>query len=139
MSDDAVRRFVSQVAAATALLDREKTNVRSSLDALDRAVRVVAEFAVDNRAATVSSLRSATRIVQAVLERRSDLEEVLEVMPLALQNLQRVDDDRRLVVRFPPTALLPLGEQLAEVCASLPLDLCAVLGGTDPLGKAVLP
>lgn len=134
-----VDRFVEQVAGASDLLDDEKGDIRTSLDALDRAVRVVAAFAVDNREATVASLRSATRIVEAVMERRAALEEVLEVMPLALQNLQRVDDDGRLVVRMPTTALLPLGEELAEICQSLPLDLCAVIGGIDPNGKVAAP
>lgn len=127
-----VRRFVDQVSAATVLLDQERGNVRSSLDALDRAVRVVAEFAVDNRAETVSSLQSTTRVLRSVLERRADLEEVLEVMPLALQNLQQTEDDGRLVVRLQSTALLPLGDALADLCASLPLGLCELLGGTDP-------
>ena len=134
-----VDRFVDQVAGATDLLDDEKGTIRATLDALDRAVRVVARFAVDNRRATVASLRSATRIIEAVMERRADLEEVLEVMPLALQNLQRVDDDGRLVVRMPATALLPLGEELAELCQSLPLGLCEVIGGIDPFGKAATP
>ena len=133
-----VRRFVAQVSDAAALLDRERGNVRASLDALDRAVALVAELAVDNRGEIVSSMRAATGLMETVLDRRTDLEEVLAVMPLALQNLQRAEDDGRLTVRLPATALLPLGDALGDLCAALPLDLCTIIGGTDPSGRAVV-
>lgn len=127
-----VRRFLRRVAQGSALLDDQRTEFRASLRSLDSAVHTVAEFAVRNRGQIVKALNGSADIMDALLEKEQQLSEVLEVMPLALQNLARTDDHGRVPMRIDPTILAPLGEQLSQVCTSLPLDLCDLVGGTDP-------
>ena len=127
-----VRKFLGRVAEGSALLNDQRTEFRDSLRALDRAVRTVAEFAVKNRGQLVKALDGSADIMDALMEKQAQLAEVLEVMPLALQNLQRTNDNGRVPMRIDPTILLPLGEQISAVCDALPAGLCDLIGGTDP-------
>ena len=78
-----------QVAQGTSLLNDQRQEFRATLRALDRAVRTVAEFAVQNREEIVATLNGSADVMETVLDRQQQLAEILEVMPLALQNLQR--------------------------------------------------
>ncbi len=127
-----VRTFLRRVAQGSALLDDQRKEFRASLRALDRAVHTVAAFAVKNRGQIVKALDGSADIMSAVLKKQRQLSEVLEVMPLALQNLARTDDHGRVPMRIDPTILAPLGDQLSQLCPSLPLNLCDLVLGTDP-------
>lgn len=138
-NDDTVRRFVDQVADASSLLADERGNFRSALRALDRAVTVVAKFAVDNRDDVVETFQQSTEVFRTMLGKRQALAEILRVMPVALQNLERLPvSGGRLPTRVDPLVIAPLGNELRELCEHLPLGLCDLLSGTDPLG-GVLP
>jgi phospholipid/cholesterol/gamma-HCH transport system substrate-binding protein len=127
-----VRKFLRRVAQGSALLDDQRTEFRASLRSLDRAVHTVAAFAVKNRGQIVKALDGSADVMDALLKKQRQLSEVLEVMPLALQNLARTDNHGRVPMRIDPTILAPLGEQLSQVCTNLPLNLCDLVGGTDP-------
>lgn len=131
--EQTTRRFIQQVSEGTTILAEERGNFRRALRALDRAVTVVAQFAVDNRAEIVRGLDGTTAIMRQLMSREDRIAEILEVMPLALENLTRVDRDGRLSVRIDPLILVPLTEQLGRICEALPLDLCANLGTDPPL------
>ena len=137
-NDDTVRRFIDQVSEASSLLAGERDNFRRALRALDRAVTVVARFAVDNRDAVVDTFDSSTKVFETMLSRREALSEVLRVMPVALENLMRLPVDGRIPTRADPLVIGPLGNELRKLCERLPLGLCDLLSGTDPLG-GVLP
>lgn len=131
--------FITQVSTASEQLAGERTNLRSALDALQRAVTEVARFAVDNRADLVGSIRSAGKVISSVTSRQKQLEEILDVMPLALQNLQRVSDGQNLRVRLTPAALINLGDLLQTVCKQTPArPLCAALGPVGDLLDGIL-
>lgn len=131
--ESTAREFIRQVTEATDLLADERENFRTALRSLDRAVTVVAQFAVDNRAEIVQALDGSTRLMRTILDKQGALTEILRVMPLALQNLQRARDGDRLPVIFDPVALDPLGGILGDICDQLPPAICNLLG-TDPLG-----
>lgn len=126
------RTFIQQVSRASRQLADQRVTFRTALRSIDRAVTVVADFAVKNRAEVVEALGGTTAVMRTVLERKRALIEILEVMPLALQNLARAKDNGRIPVRIDPSVLLPLGSQLRELCDQLPGPLCDLLGGTDP-------
>ena len=131
-----VDRFIGQVSSATGQLADERDNLRTALTSLDRAVTLVARFAVDNRATLTRSMRNATGIVDSVLQRRQQLEEILDVMPAGLQNLQRLPSDGRLPVRISPIYLLPLSDELTKLCEAISKPLCDTLGSAgDVLGQ----
>lgn len=130
-----VDRFIGQVSSATGQLADERDNLRAALTSLDRAVTLVARFAVDNRATITRSMRNATGIIDSVLSRRQQLEEILDVMPAGLQNLQRLPSDGRLPVRISPIYLLPLSDELTKLCEAISKPLCDTLGSVgDVLG-----
>ena len=134
-NDDTVRTFIDQVAEASELLADERGNFRSALRALDRAVTVVAQFAVDNRDQVVDSFDNATKVFRTMLGKRKSLEEILRVMPVALENLVRLPTPTgRIPTRVDPLVIAPLGNELRKLCQLLPLGLCDLLSGTDPLG-----
>ena len=131
-NEQTVRKFLRRVSQGTALLNDQRTEFRGTLRALDRAVRTVAAFAVKNREQIVATLDGSADVMDAVLDRQQQLAEILEVMPLALQNLQRATHGDRVPMRIDPLVIAPLGEQLSQVCDQLPGDLSDLVCGLDP-------
>ena len=131
-NDQTVRTFVDQVADASSLLADERGNFRKALRALDRAVTVVAQFAVDNRDEVVDSFENTTKVFRTMLSKREALNEILRVMPVALENLMRLPVNGRIPTRVDPLTIAPLGEEIRKLCRQLPLGLCDLLSGTDP-------
>ena len=132
-NQDTARTFIQQVSKAADLLADERENFRTALRSLDDAVTVVAQFAVDNRAQIVEALNGSTRVMKTILEKQRSLTEILRVLPLALQNLDRAQSGDRIPVVFDPLVLTPLGGILQDVCDRLPPAICALIS-TDPLG-----
>lgn len=124
-----IRTFVRQVSRASRQLADERVNFRTALRSLDRAVTVIADFAVDNRAEIVRALSSSTSVMRTVIGRQKQLTEILEVMPLALQNIERLPHNGRIPVRLSPLVVAPLSDELTRVCEMLPLNLCDLLVG----------
>ena len=130
-NESTVRTFIQQVSAASKLLADERTNFQSALRALDDAVTAVAKFAVDNRQAIVDSVGQTSTLMKTVLTKQDRLEEILRVMPVALQNLRMIPGDR-LPVRLDPLVLLPLNGILKKVCVGVLSPLCSLIAGTSP-------
>ncbi|KRC58927.1 MULTISPECIES: MCE family protein [unclassified Nocardioides] len=129
-NESTARTFIQQVSRASKQLADERENFRSALRSLDSAVTEVAEFAVDNRQMIVDNVNGTSRLMKTLLSKQDRLEEVLRVMPLALENLKMIKGDR-LPVRIDPLILDPLGGVLQTVCASLPLNLCDLIDGSQ--------
>jgi phospholipid/cholesterol/gamma-HCH transport system substrate-binding protein len=123
-----VGEFVTRVSRASRLLADERANFRSALRALSRAVQMVAEFAHRNRPQLVTALDRSSALMGSLLTRRDNLTEILRVMPLTLQNLQRILHQGRLRVRVDPTVLTPLGGAVDSTCSATPTDFCAQFG-----------
>lgn len=130
-NESTARRFVRQVSSASELLADERQNFRQALRSLDEAVTTVAEFAVDNREQIVRTVKGSTTLMSTVLSKQDRLEEILRVMPLALENIAMIKGDR-LPVRMDPLMIVDvLGGVLGDVCEQLPGDLCEILSGTQ--------
>lgn len=127
-NQELVREFVTQVSRASDLLADERANFRSALRSLSEAVELVADFAHQNRQQLVRSLDQSSALMESLLTRRADLTEILRVMPLTLQNLNRILYDGRLLVRVDPLVLTPLGGAVNSLCSSTPTDMCAQFG-----------
>lgn len=130
-NDRTTREFITQVTEAADLLDDEKAEFREALRNLDAAVTTIAEFARDHRDEIVETIDSTSTTLETINTRREQLIEILEVFPVALQNLRRAGEGEFIPVRIPPKNILPLGTQLAQLCQLTPtLDLCTLLTGT---------
>jgi phospholipid/cholesterol/gamma-HCH transport system substrate-binding protein len=122
------RRFIKQVSRASELLASERKNFRTTLRSLNSAVTVVAEFAVDNRKAIVETLDGSTELMNTVLAKQGRLAEILRVMPLALQNVQRAGEGGVLDVVLNPLLFFPGGSILEQLCDTLPPLICGIIG-----------
>ncbi|MGA8256213.1 MAG: MCE family protein [Nocardioides sp.] len=131
-NDTTVRDFVDQVTEASDLLADERENFRTALRGVEEAVMTVAEYAVEHRQEIIGLIDESSAVMRTILSRERDLTEILEVMPLAMQNLIRAGAGERLPVRVPPSVLLPLGDEIGRLCDTLPLDLCDLISGTEP-------
>jgi phospholipid/cholesterol/gamma-HCH transport system substrate-binding protein len=136
-NEQTVRTFVRQVSRATGQLAAERGDFRSALRSLDRAVTAIARFAVDNRGAVIRSIGSSTDVMRSLMRKQRQMAEILEVMPVALENISRLPVKRRLPVRTNPLILAPFSDELTGLCDLLPFGLCDVLAGTD-LGLGAL-
>lgn len=123
-----VRDFVTQVSRASALLADERANFRSAMRSLSKAVALVADFAHRNRQQLVTSLDRSSAVMRSLLTRRSDLTEILRVMPVTMQNLRGILHHGRLRVRVDPLVLTPLPSLLNPLCKATPKDSCAIFG-----------
>lgn len=132
-----VDQFVKQVSSASQLLAAERNDLRTALRSVSQMIITVAQFAKTNRQQIVTTLHRSTSLSKDLLQKRQQLTQLLDVMPLALQNLHQGEQNGRLVVRIDPKILLPLSDQLSQLCQRLPLPLCDVIG-TDPLGISTL-
>jgi phospholipid/cholesterol/gamma-HCH transport system substrate-binding protein len=123
-----VKNFITQVSQASTLLAGERQNFQSSLRALSSAVTQVADFAHQNRQQLVSVLSQSSTVLKSLLTKRSQLTEILQVMPVTLQNLHSIYHNGRIRVRVDPTVLTPLGSLVNTLCVALPTDICAAFG-----------
>jgi phospholipid/cholesterol/gamma-HCH transport system substrate-binding protein len=123
-----VRDFVTQVSRASQLLADERTNFRTALRSLSRAVELVADFAHQNRQQLVRSLDQSTALMKSLLTKRTDLAEILRVMPMTLQNLRATLHHGRIRVRVDPLVLTPLPSLINPLCSATPKDFCALFG-----------
>lgn len=136
-----VGNFITQVSEASQILAAERNNFRSALRGLSDTVELVAEFAKDHRSEVVRSLNQSNDVMRTLLSKQAEVADVLEKMPLALQNLQRVVGPEGLRVRTHVTDIA-LGNVLELLCDGVPgLDICSLIGADiiqrlneDPLG-----
>ena len=124
-----VRGFITSVSQASDLLADERKDFRSALVSLGDAVTLVADFAHQNRQQLVKSLDQATSVMQTLMSRKDKLAETLQVMPVGLQNLERVLHDGKLEVRVDPTVILPgIASIVDKMCSGATTELCSSLG-----------
>jgi phospholipid/cholesterol/gamma-HCH transport system substrate-binding protein len=137
-----IETFVENLGDALDLLNSERDGVEDVLRALQDTLEQLTDFSRENRGAVKASVKQITRLLQTALRSRDDLEETLEVMPLATDNIARSlnPEDNHIWVRGAPAQVLglqPVFEQLCQyigpVCnlASFP-DLSDILGGVTP-------
>ncbi|MEJ7633823.1 MCE family protein [Aeromicrobium sp.] len=134
-NDKTVRRFSDQLTSATDLFDDESQAMEDTIDALTAMLREVAAFVRENRSEIGSQLDDITTLSQSLLEHQGELGDLVETMPLFMQNLDRAVDGGRLTMKVRPGDLVPGKIALEALCKELPVagDLCAGLDSTAGL------
>lgn len=139
-NQDTIRAFVQQVSKASSLLAAERNNFRDAISSATKMINVVAQFAKDNRSQITQAVNQTNDVLRTVNSKSPQVAEIMRLLPLATQNLQRaIDKNDRLVVRLDLSALLPVvGQLVGSLCqATSKVSLCQTLGLgslTDPLG-----
>jgi len=137
-----IREFVQQVSQATSLLAAERTNFKDAISSATKMINVVAQFAKDNRSQITQAVNQTNGVLRTVIAKKAEVAEILRLLPLATENLQRaITSQGRLVVRLDLAALIPvLGPLVSQVCniaSNAKLNLCQLLGTsslTNPTG-----
>jgi phospholipid/cholesterol/gamma-HCH transport system substrate-binding protein len=86
-NDKLVRQFNASFAATSQTLAGERQDLQKALTMLATALAEVTTFVRDNRAALRTTVRSATQLSQILVKEKDALTEILDVAPLALNNL----------------------------------------------------
>ncbi len=142
-NEKTVRRFVVQVAAATQLLASERKNIGAALRTLSAAVDDLNAFVRKHRSKIRGTIDDSTTVLKNIVKGRKDLAEVVEVLPMASDNVARTRNPRNdnLRVRAQLTQTVPeLDDLLGTICSqlgiqsqcdslSVPPDLGSLLGG----------
>jgi len=86
-NDDTVRAFNQSLAGAADLLEGEREDLAAALDNLGVALGEVGTFVRQNRGALRENITGLKRLSRILVKQRDALTEVLDVAPLALNNL----------------------------------------------------
>lgn len=124
-NDKLAREFTSDVADATSLVDDEKESLEKAFTALAQMVRKVAAFVRAHRGQITHQIDDIDHIVNALVGTHGDFAELLETMPLALQNGARaVDDKGHLSFLTRPGDFVPTEAGFAMLCSHFPAGSC---------------
>lgn len=130
-NDSTLRQFSETVTQATGMLADQHSQIQGALDSLNAALIELANFAQKHKDDLSGQVKSLTTIANDILEKRTQLEELLEVLPLATQNVSRaITPGHQLVVRVPPGVLSPNNVVLSTLCSKVPATLCKALDPT---------
>lgn len=127
-NDTTVRDFNTSLGNVSQLLDSERTDLTTALQNLGVALDEVGGFVRDNRDALTRDIAGLGKVAHTLAQRRSELDEILSVAPLALDNLA--------LAYNPQTGTLDSNANLGNLLNQQPADLlCALVSANDPQGK----
>ncbi|MBD8870737.1 MCE family protein [Nocardioides donggukensis] len=130
-NDKVVRDFNDAMSSVSDLLAGERQELAASLDNLGTALGEVKRFVEDNKALLSKNIKGLNRVTKTLVKRRGELKEILNVAPLALNNLA--------LTYNPQAGTLDTASNIdngADLLVSDPgLLLCGVVGSTDSSGE----
>ncbi len=140
-NDSTVRDFNESLGDVSELLSDEREELATALDNLGTALDAVGTFVRDHRDVLGRDIKKANRVAQVLVDRRKELDEALEIAPLAYNNLAAVYNPQ--TGTFDTNAnITHIGEVIGDDPA---LFLCTLLGPQDTSGnlcklfKTILP
>ncbi len=86
-NDRTVRRFNASLAAVSSMLSGEREELAAALRNLGTALGQVSTFVEENRDLLGRNIKGLNRVTKVLVNRRSELDQVLDSAPLALNNL----------------------------------------------------
>jgi virulence factor Mce-like protein len=140
-NDKVVRNFNTSIASVSQMLAGERQELAASLKNLGTALGEVKTFVKDNKKLLSTNIKGLNRVSKTLVKRRGELDEILNVAPLALNNL---------ALTYNPQAgtldtAANIGNLGREITNDPALVLCSIVGQTDPSGasceviKQILP
>ena len=131
-NDQTVRQFNQSLAAAAEVLEGERDDLAASLRNLGIAMRHVSGFVRENRAVLSENIEGLNRVTKVLVKQRAALDEVLNVAPLALNNL--------FLTYNPASGTLDTRSNQGETGEQFEADpagfLCAIVSQNDPSGRS---
>ncbi|HSJ20351.1 MAG TPA: MCE family protein [Nocardioidaceae bacterium] len=131
-NDQTVRDFNESLAGASEVLEGEREDLAASLRNLGIAMEQVSGFVRENREVLGENIDGLKRVTRILVKQRKALDEVLNVAPLALNNL--------FLTYNPATGTLDTrsnqGETPHQIESNPTAFLCSVVSPNDPTGEA---
>jgi phospholipid/cholesterol/gamma-HCH transport system substrate-binding protein len=130
-NDQVVRDFNDAMSSVSDLLAGEREELAASLKALGTALTEVKTFVEDNKGLLSENIKGLERVTQTLVKRRGELDEILNVAPLALNNLA--------LTYNPQAGTLDTAANLGNAADLIQSDpallLCGIAGSTDSSGE----
>jgi phospholipid/cholesterol/gamma-HCH transport system substrate-binding protein len=131
-NDRVVRDFNTSLSSVSTLLAEERQELSASLRNLATAMTDVHGFVKDNRALLTKNIKGLTKVSQILVRRRTELDEILNVAPLALNNLGLTYNPQAGTL----DTRANLGEVLTQIENNPALLLCTMVNEVDESGAA---
>ena len=128
--DALIELFIENVTATSELLAEQRTEFTATLRTTREAIDALARFTQANDKDLQAALTQVNAVLDLILAHTDDIEEFVEVLPLALQNVEQARAPGGVMLRVPLTDAL--SEELAGRCREALSDVCDIVG-TDPL------
>jgi len=122
--------FAEDVADATDLLADERGSLEATFKAITKLLREVTAFVHEHRDEIGSQMDDLAVVAKALVGKQNNLAELLETMPLMLQNgPQAIDENLHMNFLTRPGDLLPNEVAFAQLCARAPAGFCDPFSG----------
>ncbi|MCB8958390.1 MAG: MCE family protein [Nocardioides sp.] len=129
-NDKTVRRFNQSLSDASSMLADERQELSASLHNLATALGQVSSFVKENREVLGRNIKGLNRVSQVLVDRRDELDQILDDAPLALNNLA--------LTYNPEAGTLDTNANLGEVVNQVQSDpssfLCGFVSQADSSG-----
>jgi phospholipid/cholesterol/gamma-HCH transport system substrate-binding protein len=122
--------FAEDVADATDLLADERESLEATFKAIAKLLREVTAFAHEHRDEIGSQMDDLAVVAKALVGKKNNLAELLETMPLMLQNGPKtIDENLHMNFLTRPGDLLPAEAGFAQLCSRAPAGFCDPFSG----------
>jgi phospholipid/cholesterol/gamma-HCH transport system substrate-binding protein len=129
-NDDTVRRFNQSLADVSTMLAGESDELSAALGNLSTALGQVGTFVEENKASLGRNITGLNRVAKILVKRRSELDQILRIAPVALTNLA--------LAYNPDSGTLDTNANLGNLAHELQSDpgrlLCALVSANDDRG-----
>ncbi len=129
-NDDTVRQFNRSLADVSVMLSGESDELSAALSNLSTALTQVGTFVQENKASLGRNITGLNRFAKVLVKRRSELDQILRIAPVALSNLS--------LTYNPDTGTLDTNANLGNIFHEIETDparyLCALVSANDPQG-----
>jgi virulence factor Mce-like protein len=131
-NDKVVRNFNGSIASVSEMLASERQELSTSLANLGTALGEVKTFVRDNKTLLGKNIKGLNRVSKTLVKRRGELDEILNVAPLALNNLALTYNPQSGTL----DTAANFGNLPNEVAADPAVFLCTAVDQADPSGAA---
>jgi phospholipid/cholesterol/gamma-HCH transport system substrate-binding protein len=131
-NDQTVRDFNSSLAQASSMLSGERQELRASLRNLGVALGEVSGFVRENREVLGRNISGLNRVSKVLVKQRGALDEILNVAPVALNNLALTYNPQAGTLDTRANQ----GEVLDQIAADPAAFLCGIVDQADTSGSS---